>query len=203
MVAVDHTPRIKDVASIQIDDTSRGGRLAAQHLVALGHKRFAFVGCPARGGSILEPEARASSTTSWSKGSGRRSAKKVVCDALDFFEGHARSLELFRHNRDVTAIFCANDEVAAGVLRAAREEGRSVPRDVSVVGFDDIIMSNYTDPPLTTISTDKVQMGRRATTRLIEFVEGTRTDTSEDVMPVDLVERSCGVASTWLWYVGP
>jgi LacI family transcriptional regulator len=189
VVAIDHTPRINGVASIQIDNLG-GGRLAAQHLVGLGHKRFAFVGCAAaRGASVVD---RSVGFLEYLRERGVRpeDREEVACDALDFYEGRARSRELFQRNPEVTAVFCANDEVATGVLSAAREEGRSVPRDVSVVGFDDIIMANYTDPPLTTISTDKEQMGRLSTVRLIELVEGTRADMSEDVMPVKLVERS-------------
>ncbi|MBV9945368.1 MAG: substrate-binding domain-containing protein, partial [Myxococcales bacterium] len=68
--------------------------------------------------------------------------------------------------------------------------GRAVPGDLSVVGFDDIIMSNYTDPPLTTVSVSKEQMGRIATARLLDIVEGRRSDTTEDVVPVELVVRA-------------
>jgi DNA-binding LacI/PurR family transcriptional regulator len=192
VVAIDHLPRIKGVASIQIDNRG-GGELAARHLLGLGHRRFAFVGCPNRGGSISE-RGEAFLAHLEEQGIPPEHREEVACEFLTFQEAHARSRELFRRNRDVTAIFCANDEIAAGVLRAAREEGRAVPGEVSVVGFDDIIMSNYTDPPLTTISTDKAQMGRHSTVRLIELVEGARTDTQEDVVPVSLVERSSTAA---------
>jgi DNA-binding LacI/PurR family transcriptional regulator len=188
VAAIDHTPRVKGVASIQIDNRG-GGELAARHLLELGHQRFAFVGCPARGGSISD-RSEGFLAHLEAQGIPPEDREEVACELLTFHEARAQSRDLFRRNKEVTAVFCANDEIAAGVLRAAREMGRSVPADVSVVGFDDIIMSNYTDPPLTTISTDKEQMGRRSTVRLIELVEGTRTDTLEDVVPVSLVERS-------------
>ena len=60
-----------------------------------------------------------------------------------------------------------------------------MPRDLSVVGFDNITMTNYTDPPLTTIGVIKEQMGRRATTRLLELVDGLNREVKEERVPVD------------------
>jgi LacI family repressor for deo operon, udp, cdd, tsx, nupC, and nupG len=64
-----------------------------------------------------------------------------------------------------------------------------VPFDLSVVGFDDITMANYTDPPLTTVGVVKEHMGRRAMTRLLELVEGTDSTVKREVVPVRLVVR--------------
>jgi DNA-binding LacI/PurR family transcriptional regulator len=85
--------------------------------------------------------------------------------------------------------------MAAGVLRAAHELGLRVPKDLSVVGFDDISMSNYTDPPLTTVGVVKEHMGRRAMARLIELVEQTDDLVKVELAPVEVVVRSStGVA---------
>jgi DNA-binding LacI/PurR family transcriptional regulator len=79
--------------------------------------------------------------------------------------------------------------MAAGALRAAHEAGFDVPGDLSVVGFDDIVMSNYTDPPLTTVGVVKEHMGRRAMSRLIELVEGVDNRVKVELAPVKLVVR--------------
>src|ERR1700690_2823596 len=155
VVAIDHHPRIENVASVQIDNRG-GGELAAPHPAA-----------PRPQGLEQEGIVRATQK------------EAIRCDALTFDEGRRRARELLARTKRVTGIFCANDDVAAGVLRAVRESGRSVPMDVSVVGFDDIIMANYTDPPLTTIGVDKEQMGKLATARLVDLVEGRRSDTRE------------------------
>jgi DNA-binding LacI/PurR family transcriptional regulator len=89
----------------------------------------------------------------------------------------------------LTAIFCSNDEMAAGALRAAHEAGLKVPRDLSIIGFDDIVLSNYTDPPLTTIGVIKEHMGRRAMARLIELVEGVDQTVKIELAPVKLLVR--------------
>jgi LacI family transcriptional regulator len=189
VVAIDHHPRIKGVASVQIDNHG-GGQLAAEHLVDLGHQRLAFIGFVAGIASAVD-RSEGFMRGLAKKGIAGPAQKHVIrCAALTFDEGRRCSRELLTADKGVTAIFCANDDVAAGVLRGAHEAGRCVPRDVSVVGFDDIIMANYTDPPLTTIGVGKEQMGRRATTRLVELVEGGRSDTREDVVSVELVARS-------------
>jgi DNA-binding LacI/PurR family transcriptional regulator len=98
-------------------------------------------------------------------------------------------MTLLAKKSPITGLFCANDEMAAGALRAAHESGYEVPRDLSVIGFDDIVMSNYTDPPLTTIGVVKEHMGRRAMARLIELVEGIDARVKVELAPVKLVVR--------------
>lgn len=187
VVGVDCGQRIEGVTLIQIDNRG-GGELVAAHLVGLGHEHAAFVGLVPGVSSIAERcEAfvRGMSGTRRS----RRTVKIVACDALAFQQGYDRTIRLLRENPEITAIFCANDEVAAGVLRAAREVGRVIPGDLSVVGFDDIIMAHYTDPPLTTVSVPKEQLGRRGTARLIDAVDGPPGSAREEVVPVSLAVR--------------
>jgi DNA-binding LacI/PurR family transcriptional regulator len=109
--------------------------------------------------------------------------------SLTFDGGHEKALEILKKKRHPTALFCANDEIAAGAIRAAHRLGMRVPFDLSVVGFDDITMANYTDPPLTTVGVVKEHMGRRAMTRLLELVEGTDSTVKREVVPVRLVVR--------------
>lgn len=187
VIGVDHQP-IAEVPSIQIDNRG-GGELAARHLLELGHKSVAFVGRVERCWSIMER------CDAFVAALGKEAQKRVVsCASLTFHEGYTRSRELLMTNDDVTAVSCANDEVAAGVLRAVHELGRTVPGDVSVVGFDDIIMSNYTDPPLTTVGVAKERMGRRAAARLLEIIDGRTGEAKEEVVPVQMVIRSSTAA---------
>jgi DNA-binding LacI/PurR family transcriptional regulator len=91
----------------------------------------------------------------WTAASGYAAGRRLVADP------------------EVTAVFCANDEMAAGVLRALHEAGRAVPGDVSVVGFDDILLAEYLWPPLTTVVQDFAEIGRRLVARLLEQVRAT------------------------------
>lgn len=91
----------------------------------------------------------------------------------------------------ITAVFCANDEMAAGLYRALHEAGRTVPEDVSVVGFDDIPLAEYFTPPLTTVAQDFAAIGRRLVDLLLEQVrEGITLEDVHTLVPTRLVVRA-------------
>jgi DNA-binding LacI/PurR family transcriptional regulator len=188
IVAVDNMPRVKGINTTQIDNKSGGG-LAADHLFQLGHQHIAFL-TPAVAPPSIE-ERLVGFRLGFERNDRKFSTKANVihCEAFSYESAYeTMRLELAK-NRALTGVFCANDEMAAGVLRAAREAGRNVPADLSVIGFDDITMSNYVDPPLTTVGVVKEHMGRRAMTRLLELVEATDTKVKTELIPVDLVIR--------------
>ena len=93
---------------------------------------------------------------------------------------------------DLSAVFVANDEMAIGLLRAFAEAGRRVPDDVSVVGFDDLPVSGYTVPPLTTVRQDFDELGRRAVARLAAVVspEAAPSPVTDELMPALIVRAS-------------
>jgi DNA-binding LacI/PurR family transcriptional regulator len=82
--------------------------------------------------------------------------------------GESAMRVLLSRRPDLDAVFCANDLMAAGALRVLREAGRAVPRDVSVVGFDDAPLAQSTHPPLTTVHQSPEQMGREMVSLLLE-----------------------------------
>jgi DNA-binding LacI/PurR family transcriptional regulator len=95
----------------------------------------------------------------------------------------------------VTAVFAANDEMAAGLMRALHEAGRAVPGDVSVVGFDGIELSAQLWPPLTTVAQDFGEIGRRLVNLLLRQVrDGEDVTDAHTVVPVRLVERGSTAA---------
>ncbi len=96
--------------------------------------------------------------------------------------------------RDLTAIFVANDQMALGLLRRLHEVGREVPRDISVVGFDDIPEAAYFTPPLTTVRQDFAELGRRCLHILLARIEGDDEPTRVVVPPELVVRESTGKA---------
>ncbi|MQS16543.1 LacI family DNA-binding transcriptional regulator [Streptomyces kaniharaensis] len=97
--------------------------------------------------------------------------------------------------RDVTAVFCANDHMALGLLRALHEAGRSVPDDISVVGFDDIPEAAYFIPPLTTVRQDFGELGRKALELLLDELEGGAVSrTHLEISPEMVLRHSVGPA---------
>jgi DNA-binding LacI/PurR family transcriptional regulator len=187
VVVVDAFPRLPGVNALQIDNR-RGGKLAAEHLFELGHRDIAMLLPREAVPSIAERLEGFQSAFEQHDLKFVRRTHVVLADAFNFhagYEGTRRALEQAK----LTGLFCANDEMAAGALRAAHEAGRDVPGSLSVVGFDNITMSNYVDPPLTTIGVVKEHMGRRAMTRLIEILEGGDTRVQTEIAPVELIAR--------------
>ncbi|GAA3494497.1 hypothetical protein GCM10019016_015970 [Streptomyces prasinosporus] len=92
-------------------------------------------------------------------------------------------------DRDCTAVVCASDMMALGAIRAARQRGLDVPKDVSVVGFDDSPLIAFTDPPLTTVRKPVPAMGQAAVRTLLEEIGGTPAPHSEFVFMPELVVR--------------
>jgi LacI family transcriptional regulator len=88
-----------------------------------------------------------------------------------------------------TAIVCFNDKVAVGTMQAARERGLRVPQDLSITGFDDIDLSQATDPPLTTVRQPLQEMGRIAVTQLMRVLDGHRPEALHIELATTLVVR--------------
>jgi DNA-binding LacI/PurR family transcriptional regulator len=101
--------------------------------------------------------------------------------------GHAAATRLVA--RGVTALICASDVLALGAVRAVRRQGRSVPGDVSVVGFDDSALMSCVDPPLTTVRQPIEAMGQAAVALLVGQIAGQTMPTEELVFAPELVVR--------------
>jgi LacI family transcriptional regulator len=188
VVAVDSHPIPPGVGSLQMDN-HHGGALAAEHLLELGHRKIAIIighdhrpSVDQRVDGFLEAAV--------ARGVPLTRAKNVVrAEHFSFGAGYAAAKRILAQKRRPTAIFCANDEMAAGVLRAADESELSIPQDLSVVGFDDITLSAYMSPPLTTVGGDKERLGARAMARLLDMVEGGEQKQFREDVAVDLVLR--------------
>ena len=98
-------------------------------------------------------------------------------------------------DRDVTAIFAANDEMALGVMRAMVEAGRDVPRQVSVIGFDDVPYASYLTPPLTTVRQDFDEVGRQSLRLLLNAIQGVDESPARATITPELVVRESTAAA--------
>ncbi|MDR2446691.1 MAG: substrate-binding domain-containing protein [Treponema sp.] len=91
--------------------------------------------------------------------------------------------------RDCSAVFATADMLAAGVIAGLAEQGRRVPQDISVIGFDDVFFSRLTAHPLTTIHQDIMRKGAAAAGVMMDYLEGKEIAFRNIIMPVTLVER--------------
>jgi LacI family transcriptional regulator, galactose operon repressor len=152
-------------------DNRNGCRIAVEHLLALGHRRIAYV----RGSETFTADApRLAGFRKAVRRAGLAPADTPELQGDGRFEGGERAVrELFRDGRRVTGIACYNDITAIGALRALRNLGMRVPHDVSVIGIDDIAPASWVVPALTTVAQQRAEMGRLAMERLIAAIEGT------------------------------
>lgn len=176
------TPRLKGRPFLGIDNTAAAS-LAADHLLALGHRRLGVVGVPPRmplddGGPVVVARRgfglRVQGFLAAAARAGVDPAQVTVVEAernsADAGAAAGRAL-LDRPGRP-TAVFAVSDVLALGVLRGAQDLGLDVPGDVSVVGFDGIDEGAHSRPPLTTISQDLRGQGRRAAHAALSLVAG-------------------------------
>lgn len=177
-----------DLPSI-MSDNHAGGRLAAEHLLGLGHRRFGYLMAPPR--NVDAPDRLAGVRQALAEAGLGDSGPTVTTGAPLVGGGEAAMLELLDRAPDVSAIVAYNDLMAIGALRTLRQRGRRVPLDVSVVGFDDVAFAAYVDPPLTTIAQGTIEMGRWAVAQLARRLRsGEADDGAASVrLPVRLVVR--------------
>jgi DNA-binding LacI/PurR family transcriptional regulator len=174
--------------SVSLDQT-RGAVLASQHLVDLGHTRIGHIAGPVRRFDAMERLA------GW-----RETMRANGLDASRVWEGDwsARSgSELGNQLFDsgATAVFCANDQTALGVMYAARLRGIRVPEDLSIVGFDDMPEAPYFPTPLTTVRQDHERLGEDSVELLLSHLSGSPTRTEVLVEPTLIVRESTAVRS--------
>ena len=150
------------VPSFRIDNAA-GARLATRHLLGLGHATVHHVAGPA-GWTEAQERVDGWRETLYAAGAVVPRTAPHDWSAKDGYEA-GRQLAA---DPAVTAVFCANDQLALGVLRAMHESGRAVPDQVSVVGFDDTPDAGYFLPPLTTVRQDFAELGRRSLAVLLE-----------------------------------
>ncbi|GGU90552.1 HTH-type transcriptional regulator MalR [Streptomyces litmocidini] len=163
-------------------------RLAVTHLAALGHTRIGLAVGPKRFVPVLRKIEGFQQGMAERFGLSSEESEELIQHSLYTLEGGQAAAGALL-SRGCTAVVCASDMMALGAIRAARQQGLDVPRDVSVVGFDDSPLIAFTDPPLTTIRQPVQAMGQAAVRALLEEVGGTPAPHSEFVFMPELVVR--------------
>jgi len=187
VVYLKNTPRDEPVSSVRCDNRE-GGYQATRYLIDLGHAAIVTLVGPyneedafdrlagyrqalTQAGLDLDPALTASGD--WSATSGYQATRRLL-----------------EAGRSFSAIFAQNDRMAVGAIRALREAGRRVPDDVSVIGFDDIPLASYFDPPLTTLRQPMEESGQRAVRLLIETIQNPDRPPEQVLTHARLMERA-------------
>lgn len=166
-------------------DDRAGGRLATEHLIALGHRRIGIIAGPRH------------ASTAWRRTLGYQDALRAAGIPIDDslivhteFEvegGIAGATHLLELPDRPTAIFAVNDTAAVGALGVARDRGIRIPSDLSLVGYNDIPLVGQLPVPLTTVRSPAAQIGETAVSELLRGIDGEEMSTV--TLPVSLVER--------------
>ncbi len=188
VVAIDNYPALQEVDTVQINNR-QGGQLAAEHLIQLGHKHIGLL-TVAKGRPNIDERGEGWRKAVSEKGLSASASPVFESADLTFQSAYEKTKEVLQKDKKLTALFCVNDEMAAGAIRAAHEVGRKVPQDLSVVGFDNVAISQYTDPGLTTVGVAKEHMGKLAVTRILEIIENKDLGVLRQEVPVELIARN-------------
>jgi LacI family transcriptional regulator len=162
-----------------------GARQATEHLLSLGHRRIAFLTGPT---DLVGLERLLGCQQALAQAGITPDAGLVRPSGWNTDEAYEAARTLLAERRDFTAIVAGSDFMAIGILSALTEQGLRVPDDVSLIGFDDIDLCRYVNPPLTTVRQDRTAMGCGAVQRLIAIMEDTK-EVSPLIIPTQLVVR--------------
>ncbi|WP_271946198.1 LacI family DNA-binding transcriptional regulator [Ruegeria faecimaris] len=170
-------------------DNAEGARLAIRHLHDLGHKKIAHVTGP--DGNVLTTARRKGVVEERTRLGLPARPEWIIRGDFSLESGHEAARRILAMDERPTAVFCAADMVAFGLISGLVAGGLKVPGDISVVGFDDIEMSGSYVPALTTIRQDRHQLGRRAAEVLLGQLANTgKALPMKSALPVELVTRA-------------
>ena len=173
------------VPSVHIDNAAAAAEAMA-HLYRLGHRRIGIITGP-----LASPLSRDRLRGATARAKTERAEKDFLVMHGDFSidSGQTIGERLLARKDAPTAIFCFNDEMAIGVMHTARKRGVSIPKQLSLVGFDDIRFSRYLDPPLTTIAQPMREIGEGTVRLLLEILRGATEPPPSVTMPHQVVIR--------------
>ena len=188
---VDQSVDMPSLDHVLLDD-KRGAFMVVDHLIKMGHQRIGLITGPM------------DTSTTYNRYLGAKSAFEfhglqmdaglILNGNYDRASGHQLAKELLQKEKALSAVFAFNDIMAMGVLEALKEEGKKVPDDIAVIGFDDIEMSGLPGVDLTTISERKEMMGRLAVDILIDKIKGESSELVKQIIldPILVIRNSCG-----------
>lgn len=176
----------RSITSVYVDNVA-AAQQATEYLLTLGHRAVAFITGPMNSPISVD---RGQGYGNALAGAGIKRNHRLTVEGDFSAESGIRGIEsLFARGERFTAVFCSNDEMALGALRAVKAHGLCVPQDVSVVGFDDIRFARYSDPPLTTVAQPMGDIGREAMRMLIEILTGADVPARKRILPTQFIVR--------------
>lgn len=171
-------------------DNIRGGLDVTRHLLALGRRRIAFLGTATSGSPEFHDRYRGYEMAL--REAGLTASPALRAQAVSTEEsGHAGVIDLLASGSPFDAVVCASDLIALGAIRGLQQSGLTVPGDVAITGFDDILAAGFSSPPLTTVAQDSRAAGEVLVNTLLRAIQ--KLPVENAMLPAKLVvRRSCG-----------
>ncbi len=181
----------RDYEDLPVDavfnDEIRGGYLATEYLIKKGYRKVFFIG-----GYLYKSPAR-------KRLEGYKKAlhdygipveeEQIIIGDIDMEDGYDCTRKMLDRKIDFQAIFCYNDMMAFGAMKAIKERGYRIPEEIGIVGYDDILFSSLVSPPLTTVHLKKQELGKESVRLLLSRINGKHQKNKKIVLDVDLVVR--------------
>ena len=187
MVAVNEPVESDQIPFVGVDNFE-GARIAAEHLISQGHRRIAFIG---RSSSRIVNELRERGYRAALSDAGIAIDPMLILDGDGTTESGRQAAEhMFVRDVLPTAFLCVNDATALGVLIALSARGYDLPRQFSVMGFDDISFASFVTPSLTTMKQPRSKIGEAAMDLLLAVVEGDSTAQKQVLLRSELILRN-------------
>ena len=186
LVVVDRQTQNMTLDSVQIDN-AWGGWVATRHLVELGHRRIGCITGPSD--LTLSAERVTGYRRAMQEGQLRVDERLIVKGDFQYESGYQAAHYFVSLAEPPTAIFACNDLMAVGLVSAAQALGCLIPEDLAVVGFDDVRLASFINPPLTTIAQPKYDIGRIATTMLLERISNPDMPPRQQTLKTELIVR--------------
>ena len=181
IVLLDRPSRARDLCSVAIDD-ALGGELATRHLLELGHRRIAFVSGPLSIRQYAERRRGARRAIKMAGLDPNEILSEMLIAAQNASSGEQCVETLLTHTPRPSAIFCANDLLALGVMRGLGQRGIKIPDDVALIGYDDVEFASMLSPALSSIRQPKYQLGRAAAELLLHEINETEQHQHTQIM---------------------
>ena len=190
IVLLDRPSRARDLCSVAIDD-ALGGELAVRHLLELGHRHITFVSGPLSIRQYAERRRGAHRAIKMAGLDPSKTMNDILLATQNAHSGEQCVETLLNYPQSPTAIFCANDLLALGVMRGLGQRGIKIPGDIALVGYDDVEFASMLSPALTSIRQPKYQLGRAAAELLLHEISETEKHQHTQIMyQPELIVRS-------------
>ena len=188
-VLLDRDGGDNELCSATVDDV-RGGELAAGHLFELGHTNIAFVNGPSSIRQCADRREGGQRALRRARRRGRATLREITVNALSVDQGEIAVEAVLSLTPRPSAVMCANDLIALGMLKRLSQIGVAVPQDIAVVGYDDVSFASMLSPPLTSVRQPKYELGAIAAELLLEEALGTNHEHRSVRFEPELVVRA-------------